>query len=145
MLDNLIALVKENASEAIINNPAIPNEHNDAAISSVAGSIVNTFKSQASSGNINGLMDLFKGGSIANNSISGAISQNAVGELTKKFGIDSAKANSIISSLLPVVMNKFVSKTNDPNDSSFDLKGIMSAVGGGNVGGILNTVKGLFN
>lgn len=145
MLDNLINLVKEHAGDAIVKNPAIPNEHNDAAISSVANSIMGTLKGQATSGNVSGIMDLFKGGDISKSAVTNSISQNAIGDLTKKFGIDSNAAGSIVSSLLPVVMNKFVSKTNDPKDASFDMNGIMSAVGGGNVGGILNTVKGFFN
>jgi hypothetical protein len=43
-------------------------------------------------------------------------------------------------------MNNLVKKTNDPNDSSFDLKGIMGAVSGNAAGvdGLLNSVKNLF-
>ncbi len=44
MLDQLILLVKEHAGEAIINNPAIPNEKNEAAISETAGGIFDVLK-----------------------------------------------------------------------------------------------------
>ena len=41
MFDNLLQLIKENAGESIINNPAIPNEKNDAAIQVAGEGIMN--------------------------------------------------------------------------------------------------------
>ncbi len=40
MLEQLIKLVKEHAGEAIINNPAVPNEHHEEAIKATAGGIM---------------------------------------------------------------------------------------------------------
>ena len=40
MLEQLFNLVKENAGEAIINNQAIPNEQNDAAINQATEGII---------------------------------------------------------------------------------------------------------
>ena len=39
MFDNLLKLVKENAGDAIIKNPVIPNEKNDEAIHATTTSI----------------------------------------------------------------------------------------------------------
>ena len=44
MFDQLLKLVKENAGEAIINNPAIPNQQNDAAINTAATGIMDQLK-----------------------------------------------------------------------------------------------------
>jgi hypothetical protein len=52
MLDNLLQLVKENASEAIINNPAIPNERNDEAISLASNGIFEGLKDKLSGGGL---------------------------------------------------------------------------------------------
>jgi hypothetical protein len=41
-------------------------------------------------------------------------------------------------------MDKFVSKTNDPNDSSFDLGDIMKNIGAGGSGGIGGMLSNLF-
>jgi uncharacterized protein YidB (DUF937 family) len=143
MLDNLINLVKEHAGDAIVNNSAIPNEHNDAAISSTAGSIFETLKSQASSGNLNGIMDLFK--SNGSSALSSSINSNVAGDLMKKFGLDNSQAASIAGSLIPKVMESFAKKTNDPNDSSFDMEGIMKSIGGtGGIGGMLGGLGNLF-
>lgn len=151
MFDNLLNLVKEHAGDAIINNPAIPNEKNDEAIQATTNSIVDTLKGQISSGNLNSIMDMFKGGTAGVNSsyVASNAQANVVTDLMKKFGIDNAQANNIASTLIPKVMEQFVSKTNDPNDKSFDVNSIVSSIGGGDLaknlsGGIGGMLKGLF-
>jgi uncharacterized protein YidB (DUF937 family) len=141
MLDNLINLVKEHAGDAIVNNPAIPNEKNDDAIKTTGESILNSLKSQASGGDLSSLMNMFKGGDAASSPVASAVQGNVASDLAKKFGLESGAAGNIASSLIPMVMNKFVNKTNDPNDSSFDLGDIMKnigGVGGGGIGGMIS-------
>jgi hypothetical protein len=139
MFDQLLQLVKDNAGDAIINNPAIPNEKNDSAIESTTSSIFDSLKNMATQGN---LTDMFKDGgsstAVAN------ITSNAAGGLMEKFGLDSSAASNIAQQLIPSVLDKFVSKTNDPNDSSFDLGSIVSSLTGGSGGGILDSLKGMF-
>lgn len=147
MFDQLLQLVKENAGEAIINNPAIPNEQNDAAVETATGSIMDHLKGLAGGGNLDSVMSLFQGGgNAASSPLVNNISSGVAGDLMKKFGIDQSSATNIVQQLIPVVMNKFVSKTNDPNDKSFDLQGIIGSLSGGQkgAGGILNSIKGLF-
>ncbi|MCC6370621.1 MAG: hypothetical protein IT236_06445 [Bacteroidia bacterium] len=143
MLDNLINLVKEHAGDAIINNKAIPNEHNDAAISSTANSIFDTLKSQVAGGNLSSITDMFSNN--GNSALSSNISSNVAGDLMKKFGLDNTQAAGIASSLIPTVMQSLAKKTNDPNDSSFDMQGILSSLGGGGgLGGMLGGLTNLF-
>lgn len=144
MFDNLLSLVKEHAGDAIVNNPAIPNEKNDEAIKTTTNSIVETLKSQVSGGNLNSLMDMFKGGNASASSVSSSVQNNVVNDLMKKLGIDNAQASGIAQKLIPTVMEKFVSKTNDPNDKSFDLNSIVSSLGGGGASGILGKITNLF-
>lgn len=144
MFDNLLSLVKEHAGEAIINNPAIPNEKNNEAIGVTTGSIIDTLKSQISGGNLNSVLDMFKGGDPNASSVGNAIQSHAATELMKKFGIDSAQASSLVSTLIPKVMDQFVNKTNDPGDNSFDLKSVMNTLGGDNANGLLGNITNLF-
>lgn len=165
MLENLFDLVKSHSGEAIINNPAIPNEHNDAAINVASSSIFDTLKNAASNGNVSDIMSLFNGGNQASASPLASIMQNdMVKNLISKFGIDQNAANNVASSILPNALNSLVSKTADPNDSSFNFQDILSKItngaggfdignlvnqftGGNNSqsgGGILDTVKGFF-
>jgi hypothetical protein len=159
MFENLLNLVKENAGDAIINNPAIPNERNDEAISTASSSIIDGLKNAVSSGNISGIMEMFTGGNAAATPLAQNIHGGFVQNLINQFGLNSNQAGGIANSLLPNILNKFVHKTNDPNDNSFDLQSILHNVGGGSLdvqnilskfnggatsSGLMDTVKGLF-
>jgi hypothetical protein len=131
MLDQLIKLVEQNAGKAIVQNKAIPDQFNQAAIKTVAEQIFNGLKGQASQGNIQQIAGMFQGGkSAANNPIVSQLISSVAGTVATKFGIPKQAAESMASSLLPTVMNQLVTKTNDPKDSSFDLGGIMKSVTG---------------
>jgi hypothetical protein len=62
MLEILSQFVKENARDAIVNNPDIPNQRNEEAVSAASGSIRDALKQQVSSGNVSELVNMFKGG-----------------------------------------------------------------------------------
>lgn len=148
MLENLLSLVKEHASDAIINNPAIPNERNDDAIQEAFGSIFNGLQGAMANGGAANISSLFSNHqNIGSSPIAQNIQGSFVESLVSKFGIDGAQASSIAGSLIPTVLQKFADKTNDPNDSSFDLQGIIGSLTGGgqtagSVGGLMDMVKG---
>lgn len=146
MLQNLIQLVKDNAGEAIINNPAVPNEQNDAAIEATAGSIFDSLKNQfTNGGGMEMITGLFNGNNDASsNPVSGNVANDAIAGLVKKIGLPEGAAAGIVSQLVPKVMDILKSKTNDPNDNSFDLQGIIGSLTGGDSGNLINKVKGMF-
>jgi hypothetical protein len=148
MLEQLMGLIRENSQEAIVNNPEIPNEHNDSAMQEILKSVVGGLANQGAAGNSSGLWGLLSGKSgLSNNPIMSVIAQQAAGSLMEKFGLNKTAAGGIVSAVLPSVIGKLVSKTNDPNDSSFDLSSIMGAVMGGQQqqggGGLMDVVGGL--
>ena len=143
MLENLFNLVKENAGDAIVNNPAIPDQLNDAAISETAQGIFDSLKGQLIAGNADSITGLFKEGAQASNPMVGQISKQVSQTLSEKFGIDASSAGKIVSGLIPTVMNQLVHKTNDPNDSSFEINDMISSLGKG--GNVMDKVKGLFS
>lgn len=146
MFENLLKLVTENAGDTIINNPAIPNEKNDSAISTATEGIMGHLKGMMGSGGVENLLDMFKGNDVQGHPAVAGISQQVAGSLMEKFGIDSKQASGIVGDLIPKVMGQLVNKTNDPNDKSFDLSDIIGNLGSdkGSLGGILGQVKGLF-
>lgn len=146
MLDQLLKLVKENAGDAIVNNPSVPDQKNDLAISTMASSIFDNLKGQVSSGNLGSLMDMFKGGGDASsNTMVNKISAGVIGDLMAKVGLDKAVATGIVNKLVPLIMSQLKNKANDPKDKSLGLDDIMGALGGGKgAGDILGKVKGLF-
>lgn len=165
MLDNLLDLVKNNAGSAIIDNPAIPNERNEEAMQFASSSIFDTLKNAASNGNFSDIMSMFNGGGdAAQTPMASVMNNDLVKGLMDKFNLNQSDAGGVASSLLPNVLNSFVNKTNDPNDSSFDIQGILGKLTGGaggfdvqsiiskftggggasSGGGIMDTIKGLF-
>ena len=134
MLENLLDLIKQNAGSAIVDNPAIPNEHNDAAVSMAGSSIMDGLKNMISSGNTQDVVNLFnhQGGDIANTPAAQQISGGFVQNLMAKFGLGQGAASGIAASLIPMVLQKLVHQTNDPNNSNFNIQSIIgSLVGGG--------------
>jgi uncharacterized protein YidB (DUF937 family) len=137
MLDNLLNLVKEHAGDAIINNPAIPNERNDEAVEVASSSIFDTLKGAVAGGNIGDIASMFSGGAgnAASSPLASVMHSGMVQNLMHKFGLDKGIAGTMASTMLPGILSNLVSKTNDPNDSSFDIKSIISKVAGGGAGG----------
>jgi uncharacterized protein YidB (DUF937 family) len=149
MLEQIMGLIKDHSQEAIVNNPAIPNEQNDSAMSEILSSVVGGLANQGAQGNMSGLWSLLSGKNAgsSSNPIMSAISQQAVGALMGKFGLDKGAAGGIIAAVLPKVMESVISKTNDPNDSSMDLDGLMGAITqsqgqGGQAGGLMGMLGG---
>ncbi|MEJ5963826.1 hypothetical protein [Pedobacter immunditicola] len=129
MLDKLNQLVKENAQDAIVNNSEIPNEKNEEVVQAASGSIFDALKQQISSGNVSQLVDTFKGGTTENSPV---VEQASAGFTDKLagMGINLETAKKLAMTLIPGVMSKFVQKTNDPNDKSFDIQDILSNISG---------------
>jgi hypothetical protein len=140
MFENLLKLVTEHAQDAIVNNNAVPNEHNQAAIQEVTNSIHSGLAEQVSGGNIQDIMKMFAGGGsgLTSNPIVQNIIQSATGSISSKLGVDPAQASGIASSLIPQVMSQLSQQTADPNNSSFDMNGIMQSLSGGNGAGGIN-------
>lgn len=168
MLESLNELIKEHAQDTIVNNSEIPDAQNEAVIQAASGSIFDTLKTQLSSGNIGNLVDAFKGG----NAEGSSVAQEATSSFTDKLeamGINLESAKGIAAAVIPGIVGKFVNKTNDPQDSSFDIKDIVSRISGPDgkfelsdltnlfggshqtegeqpqQGGIVDKLKGLFN
>jgi hypothetical protein len=143
MLDNLLGLVKQYAGDAIINNPAIPNERNDEAIETASSSIFNGLQQTISNGGLKDVLGMFSGGDAAASPVAQQINGGLVQNLMQKFGLDQGAASGVAGNLIPAVLQNFVAKTNDPNDNSFDLQSIMNNLSGGAAGNI--NVAGLMD
>ena len=144
MIDQLIKLVKENAGEQIVKNPAIPDQYNNEAIKISGEEIFNGLKAQVSQGNVQGLTSFFKtgGSGLAGNPIVTQIISSVAGKFASKFGISPAIAQQVASAIVPTVMSKFVSKTNDPKDNDFNVSDVMKNLGGSGVGDMLGSLTG---
>ncbi len=144
MLENFLQLVKDNANDDIINNIEIPNEKNEMAVNETANSLFEGLKQQVNGGNLQDVLQMFNSGGnlgTSGNPIMNNLTSGVAGKLMQKLGISNEAAMSVVSGILPKVMNSFVNKTNDPNDSSFNLGEIINSLTGGKAGGFdLSTI-----
>ncbi len=146
MLDQLINLVKEHAGTAIINNTDVPNEKNDAVINTTATGIMDHFKNLAGNGGLSNITSILQQGSNGNGSVVSTMSNTIASTISNQFGIEPTKANGIVQQLIPTVINSLSNKTNDPNDDSFTMQGILGSLtgGAGGLGGMMDSFKKMF-
>jgi len=100
--------------------------------------------SEATSGNLDGVLSLFKGDSAADtsNPIVGGIVSSLTGKLTSSMGMGEGAAGRIASAIIPMVIQTIVSKfSGSGNDAS--LEGITSFMGGDAAGGMMDKAKGM--
>jgi hypothetical protein len=84
-----------------------------------------------------------KGDSVSNNPVVDQIISTVTGSLASKFNVSPQTASNIANSLIPMVMNQFVNRTNDPNDTDFDLQNMLkNFTGKSNVGDMLSQFIG---
>ena len=147
MFENLLNLVKENAGDAVIRNPAVPDSQNDAVIEHATNGIMDGLKEQLANGKLQDVLSLLGGQSqVGNNNVVTEVSGNVMKSLMEKFHISGADAGKIVTSLLPAVFEKLIHRTNDPTNSSFDLNSIFSALSGGKTSGFdMNSILHSFN
>ena len=137
MLESLFNLIKENSTEEVINNPIIPNEKNDAVIADATHSVVSELQGVLAGGGLQNVLSFFNNGSnntggsgLLNNPIVSNIISNFTNKLTSNHGIPGDQAGNIANSLIPNVLSNLINKTNDPNNSSFDIGSIISSITG---------------
>jgi Bacterial protein of unknown function (DUF937) len=143
MFEQLTELVKEFGGDAVVNNPAVPNEHNDAVMEEAGGSILSGLEHMVSSGNIGDLAGLLSGKAPIdmNNPVVKVLAGKLIGNLGEKFGLSTAAAGSVASGLIPQILGGLVNKAQDPNHPNFNITDLIGAVSGGNGGSLMDAVS----
>ena len=169
MLKELFDLVKGHATETVINNPDVPNEHNEEVVAEATNTVASGLRNVVAGGGVQSLLGLFGSGSnkksLLSNPIVSMMMGHFAGKLMNKFNMNNTQANHLSGNLIPDVLGSLLNKTNDPNDSAFSLENLLGSItgnkdgnqsaggigdllkqfGGGNVngGGIMDIVKSL--
>jgi hypothetical protein len=138
MLDNLFDMVKGLAGDAVINNADVPNEHNDAVVAEATSTVAGGLQNMVAGGGLQSILSLFGGGGqqqsqsgIMSNPIVSMMIGHFANKLMSKFNLGSSQASGVASSLIPNVLSNLISKTNDPNNSSFTLDNLLHSLTGG--------------
>jgi hypothetical protein len=134
MLEQLTQLVQQYGNKAVVENAAIPNEHNESVLQETSSSIFSGLKEIASgNGGAEKIAELLQGNNAADgsNSIVQQITSKLTGSLGEKFGLSNDTASSVASSLIPQVLSGLTNKAKDEGDSSFQISDIVGAISGG--------------
>ena len=138
MLKNLFNLIKEHGTDAVINNPAIPNEQNNAVLADATHSVADELQGALAVGGLQSILSLFSswenhsgGNELLNNPIVSNIISSFTNKLTSNHGIGADQASGVANNLIPGVISSLINKTNDPNNSSFDIGSIINSLSGG--------------
>jgi hypothetical protein len=155
MLKELLDLVKGSATDTVINNPDVPNEHNDAVVAEATNTVASGLRNVVAGGGLQSLLALFGGNggdkkSLLSNPIVSMMMGHFAGKLMNKFNMNNSQANNLSGSLIPSVLASLINKTNDPNDSGFSLEKLLGSITGnkaegeqGSGGGIGDLLKQL--
>ena len=124
MFDEILKMVKDQLG----NNPqitsAIPADQQDAVHKEIAGHVTNQLKTQAAAaGGAGGLLAQLQSTLTSGSPVVSAIEGGLVGSLGSRFGL-SPMVTGAIAGALPGLLQKFVHKANDPNDSSITKESI---------------------
>lgn len=147
MFEQLTQLVNQFGGDAVVNNPAVPNEHNDAVMEHASSSILDSLKNIATqNGGAEMIGNLFNGNNAtdASNPVVQQITQQLSGSLGEKFGLNADDASNVAGNLIPKVIGSLINGAKDPNNSSIQISDVIGAISGGNSttgGGIMDAIS----
>jgi hypothetical protein len=133
MFEQLTQLAKQFGTDAVVNNNAIPNEHNEGVMNEASSSILSGLQKIAGgAGGADLLAGLFQGNNIqdASNPVIKTLTNQLTGSLGEKFGISNDVASGVAASMIPQILGSLINKAKDPNDS-FQISDLVSAISGG--------------
>ena len=138
MLEELFNLVKNSAGDAVINNPDVPNEQNNEVVAEATNTVASGLRNMVAGGGLESIISLFNnkgqqsnGNNLLNNPIVNMMIGHFAGKLTNKYNVGGAQANNVAKNLIPDVISNLINKTNDPNNSTFSLEGLLNSITGG--------------
>ena len=123
MFDEILKMVKDHLG----NNQevsSLPADQQDAVHHEVATQMTDALKNQAGAqGGAGGLLSMLQDSLTSGSPVVHAIEGGLVGGLLGKFGLSPTIAGAVTAAL-PGLLQKFVHKANDPNDTSITKEGI---------------------
>jgi hypothetical protein len=138
MLEELFNLVKGTATDAVINNPDVPNEHNNEVVAEATNTVASGLRNMVAGGGLQNIISMFTGGgqqtdskSLLSNPIVNMMVGHFAGKLMGKFNLGGAQANNVATSLIPNVLSNLISKSNSSENNGFSLEGLLNSITGG--------------
>lgn len=134
MIDQITNLVRQYAQGSVIENPAIPNEQNEAVIQQASGSIVSGLQSLLQQqGGLSNLVSGLQSGNLLSQ-LQGTVAQ----QLQEKSGVGGEVASQVSGALVPQVLGQLVNQVQSGN---FNLQEVLSNFGGG--GNVMDQISSI--
>lgn len=142
MLDQLMQLIQQNGQQSIVNNPDVPNEHNEAVMQEAGNTIFSGLQNMISAGGTDQLQQMFQNGQTpdANHPAVQQISGNFAQNIMQKFGINGQAATQLASSLIPSILGKMSQQGQSTPGSGFNFSNILQSLQGGGIQNTINSV-----
>lgn len=143
MLDQLFNIVKQFGQDTVVNNPEVPNEHNNDVMADATKTIASGFQNVMAGGGFQNILDLFKGGGNAGGGSGGGIGSLLknpmvtmmvgyfISKLVSKYRMSPSSASNVANSLIPNALNGIISETKNPDNPGFTLDGLIGSLTGG--------------
>ena len=145
MLDILTSLIQQYGNEAVVNNPTIPNENNEAVLQETGLALFSNLQKLATQTDLTQIAELIQSNNFSKtNPTIDSINQSVGESLSSKFGLSQSVASGAVSAMLPQILGSLFGKAKDPNDSSFNISDLLSSLTGGNTtqnSGILEAIS----
>lgn len=125
-------VVEQKAQQSIVDNKAIPDQLNNAAIKEVTNQIYNSLQLQVNKGQMDEVIALFFAQGKAPSPVVNSVAEAVTTSLSAKFNITPDNARSVASQIVPAVINEIIQKARDPRDIDFDVQQIMRRLTGNN-------------
>ncbi|MBN8835581.1 MAG: hypothetical protein ABS68_00650 [Niastella sp. SCN 39-18] len=140
MLEELFNLVKGVAGNAVVNNPEVPNDQNNAVMAEATNTVASGLRNIVAGGGLGSLVSLLKGSGNGNDDKSSLLSNPIVammvghfaGKLMNKFNLGNNEANNVATSLIPGVISSLINKTNSSDaGGTFSIDNLLRSITGG--------------
>lgn len=146
MLEELFNLVKSSAGGSVINNPHVPNEQNNEVVAEATNTVASGLRNMVAGGGLENILSLFNQGGngkgLMSNPIVNMMIGHFAGKLMNNYNMNGQQANHVAQSLIPDVMSNLINKTNDPNNSSFTIEGLLNSITGGQSSQVIQEQSG---
>lgn len=113
-------LIQQSGQQSVIENPEVPNEHNDGVIKEAGAAIMSSLGDLTEKGQVNEVLASPEGHPAVQQ-----IQGNFATSIIEKFGINPGTASNIASTLIPTILSAINGKT-----GGMDLQSILQSMGG---------------
>jgi hypothetical protein len=133
MLENLFNLVKDLGQDQVVNNPDVPNEHNDAVIAEATHSIASGLQNALANGQGDDVAKLLQG-QTDGNPVAQNMQSSFLDSITSKLGISQGAASGLAATFIPMIISKMTAGNNGAGGNDM-ISGLLGQLTGGNTSG----------